>query len=125
MGNLADHALQGASLRCAEQAAKAQPWTVGPTCRSAPARRRRDLSFDVGHAPVESLEEVAIIKIPGMTYQPPLIGSKKLLNFRATSWPHTGGIALTLAAGCREPLWKKSPPPLKRILERSSRSRRF
>jgi len=42
---------------------------------------------------------VAIIKIPGMTYQPPLIGSKKLLNFYATSWPASGGIALTLAAG--------------------------
>jgi copper chaperone NosL len=52
--------------------------------------------YDYGH----NLDmEVAIIKIPGMTYQPPLIGSKKLLNFRATSWPHTGGIALTLAAG--------------------------
>lgn len=43
--------------------------------------------------------ETAIIKIPGMTYQPPLIGSKKLLNFYATSWPASGGIALTLAAG--------------------------
>jgi len=52
--------------------------------------------YDYGH----NLDmEVAIIKIPGMTYQPPLIGSKKLLNFRATSWPHTGGVALTLAAG--------------------------
>jgi copper chaperone NosL len=52
--------------------------------------------YDYGH----NLDmEVAIIKIPGMTYQPPLIGSKKLLNFRATSWPHAGGIALTLAAG--------------------------
>ena len=43
--------------------------------------------------------EHAIIKVPGMTYQPPLIGSKKLLNFRATSWPSYGGIALGLAAG--------------------------
>jgi len=43
--------------------------------------------------------DTAIIKIPGMTYQPPLIGSKKLLNFYATSWPASGGIALTLAAG--------------------------
>lgn len=52
--------------------------------------------YDYGH---DLDEEIAIIKIPGMTYQPPLIGSKKLLNFRATSWPSTGGIALTLAAG--------------------------
>lgn len=52
--------------------------------------------YDYGH----NLDmSVAIIKIPGMTYQPPLIGSKKLLNFYATSWPATGGIALTLAAG--------------------------
>jgi copper chaperone NosL len=32
----------------------------------------------------------AIIKIPGMTYQPPLIGVKQLLNFTAISWPDTG-----------------------------------
>jgi len=52
--------------------------------------------YDYGH---NLDEETAIIKIPGMSYQPPLIGSKKLLNFRATSWPSGGGIALTLAAG--------------------------
>jgi hypothetical protein len=52
--------------------------------------------YDYGH----NLDmSVAIIKITGMTYQPPLIGSKKLLNFYATSWPASGGIALTLAAG--------------------------
>lgn len=43
--------------------------------------------------------EHAIIKIEGMTYSPPLIGSKKLLNFTATSWPASGGVALALAAG--------------------------
>jgi copper chaperone NosL len=52
--------------------------------------------YDYGH---DLNQEVAIIKVPGMTYQPPLIGSKKLLNFRATSWPSGGGIAITLAAG--------------------------
>lgn len=52
--------------------------------------------YDYGH----NLDmSIAIIKIPGMTYQPPLIGSKKLLNFYATSWPASGGIALTLGAG--------------------------
>jgi copper chaperone NosL len=35
--------------------------------------------------------EHASIKIPGMTYQPPLIGSKQLLNFTATSMPDIGG----------------------------------
>ena len=33
----------------------------------------------------------AIIKIPGMNYQPPLIGVKQLLNFTAVSWPDVGG----------------------------------
>lgn len=32
----------------------------------------------------------AIIKIPGMNYQPPLMGVKQLLNFTAVSWPDVG-----------------------------------
>ena len=45
--------------------------------------------------------ENAIIKVPGMNYQPPLIGSKQLLNFRATSIPAAGGYILigSLALG--------------------------
>jgi copper chaperone NosL len=44
--------------------------------------------YDYGH----HLDfEHAIIKIPGMTYQPPLIGVKQLLNFTAVSWPDVGG----------------------------------
>ena len=27
-----------------------------------------------------------------MSYQPPVIGSKQLLNFHATSWPDIGGL---------------------------------
>jgi copper chaperone NosL len=50
--------------------------------------------YDYGHN--LDLEE-AIIKIPGMSYQPPLIGSKQLLNFTASSWPASGGIAAGLA----------------------------
>jgi hypothetical protein len=50
--------------------------------------------YDYGHN--LDLEE-AIIKIPGMSYQPPLIGSKQLLNFTATSWPATGGLAAGVA----------------------------
>jgi copper chaperone NosL len=50
--------------------------------------------YDYGH----NLDlEHAILKIPGMTYQPPLIGSKQLLNFTATSWPAGGGAAAGLA----------------------------
>lgn len=45
--------------------------------------------YDYGH----NLDlENAPIKVPGMSYQPPLIGSKMLLNFTATSWPATGGL---------------------------------
>jgi len=50
--------------------------------------------YDYGH----NLDmQAAIIKIPGMTYQPPLIGSKQLLNFTATSWPASGGWGLVIA----------------------------
>lgn len=42
--------------------------------------------YDYGH----NLNPNAAIKVPGMTYQPPLIGSKALLNFNAVSLPHTG-----------------------------------
>jgi len=50
--------------------------------------------YDYGH----NIDfEHAIIKIPGMTYQPPLIGSKQLLNFTATSWPDLGAICLGVA----------------------------
>jgi len=42
--------------------------------------------YDYGH----DLNPNAAIKIPGMAYQPPLIGSKMLLNFNAISMPHIG-----------------------------------
>jgi copper chaperone NosL len=55
--------------------------------------------YDYGH----NIDfEHAIIKIPGMNYQPPLMGVKQLLNFTAVSWPDAGGwlafIAFALAA---------------------------
>lgn len=49
--------------------------------------------YDYGH----SLDPSAPIKVPGMSYQPPLIGSKKLLNFTAQSLPHVGTGAAVLA----------------------------
>ncbi|HUX35325.1 MAG TPA: hypothetical protein VMV51_15745 [Gemmatimonadaceae bacterium] len=50
--------------------------------------------YDYGH----NLDMAhAIIKIPGMTYQPPLIGSKQLLNFTAVSMPDWGAWAAGLA----------------------------
>jgi copper chaperone NosL len=50
-------------------------------------------SYDYGH----NLAPDAIIKVPGMSYEPPLIGTKQLLNFTAASWPDVGSW-LALAA---------------------------
>ena len=44
--------------------------------------------YDYGH----HLDPHAAIKVEGMTYQPPLIGYKQLLNFLAGSLPDVGGI---------------------------------
>ncbi len=45
------------------------------------------------------LDEHAAIKVPGMSYQPPVIGTKQLLNFEASAWPETGAwIALAVFA---------------------------
>ena len=66
--------------------------------------------YDYGH----DLAPDAIIKIPGMSYQPPLLGSKALLNFVATSWPALGGwlagaaFALGLAAAYLA--WRRPRP---------------
>lgn len=43
--------------------------------------------YDYGH----NLDPTAAIKVPGMVYQPPLIGYKELLNFLSYSGPDTGG----------------------------------
>lgn len=50
--------------------------------------------YDYGH----NLDPNAAIIVPGMAYQPPLIGFKQLLNFGAFSIPDTGGW-LFIAAG--------------------------
>ncbi len=44
-----------------------------------------------------NLDPTAPIKIPGMTYIPPLLGHKELLNFDALSLPSTGSIGILLA----------------------------
>ncbi|MBN8640219.1 MAG: hypothetical protein J0L86_00275 [Flavobacteriales bacterium] len=48
-------------------------------------------NYEYGH----NLDPNAAIKVPGMAYQPPLIGYKQLLNFGAYSIPDTGGWLLT------------------------------
>jgi copper chaperone NosL len=50
--------------------------------------------YDYGH----NLNPEAAIKIPGMSYQPPLLGTEQLLNFTATSLPDTGGV-FVIASG--------------------------
>ena len=98
---------------------KFMPWIVGALILSglavAAVARRRVLYFwmagfltlgviglidfwrweyDYGH----NLDAAtAIIKIPGMSYQPPLIGTKQLLNFQAVSLPAAGGILAGIA----------------------------
>lgn len=49
--------------------------------------------YDYGH----NLSDTAPIKIPGATFQPPLIGTKDILNFVADSYPHTSGYLAGLA----------------------------
>lgn len=98
---------------------KFMPWIVGGLVLSglavAAAARRRILylwlagflalggfglvdfwrwEYDYGH----NLDAAtAIIKIPGMSYQPPLLGTKQLLNFQAVSLPGAGGILAGVA----------------------------
>ena len=51
--------------------------------------------YDYGH----NLNPHAAIKIPGMAYQPPLIGSKMLLNFNAISMPDISFYILVIVVG--------------------------
>jgi copper chaperone NosL len=50
--------------------------------------------YDYGH----NLDPKAAIKVPGASFQPPLIGPGSVLNFESASWPASGGWFL-LAAG--------------------------
>lgn len=69
--------------------------------------------YKYGH----DLDPNAPIQVPGMAYQPPLIGYKKMLNFEALSQPHVGGW-FYIAAGALMVLvcyyeWKKSKAAVK------------
>ena len=52
--------------------------------------------YEYGH----HLDPHAAIRVPGMSYQPPLIGTKQLLNFHATSWPDIGGWIVIASLAC-------------------------
>ncbi|HEX5200515.1 MAG TPA: hypothetical protein VFW27_11310 [Actinoplanes sp.] len=64
--------------------------------------------YEYGH----QLDPHAAIKVPGMSYQPPLLGSKQLLNFHATSWPDVGGwiaiLALVFVLGAAMLEWRRA-----------------
>lgn len=49
--------------------------------------------YDYGH----NLDPKAAISVPGMSYQPPIVGYKSLLNFVAYSGPDKGGWVLVIA----------------------------
>lgn len=49
--------------------------------------------YDYGH----NLSDKAPIKIPGASFQPPVFGTKLILNFTAKSYPHIGGYFATLS----------------------------
>jgi copper chaperone NosL len=64
--------------------------------------------YDYGH----NLDPHAPIQVPGMAYQPPLFGYKKMLNFEALSQPDIGGwfyivAGIVIVVACFLE-WKKS-----------------
>jgi len=58
--------------------------------------------YDYGH----TLSDTAPIKIPGASFQPPLFGSKDILNFTAVSLPHIGGYFVMLSIVLGVAAWR-------------------
>ncbi|MFN3307489.1 MAG: hypothetical protein ACK42Z_09945 [Candidatus Kapaibacteriota bacterium] len=50
-------------------------------------------SYEYGH----NLDPNAILKVPDMVYQPPLIGGKQLLNIYAFSFPYWGSAIILIS----------------------------
>ena len=57
--------------------------------------------YDYGH----NLDPRAAIKIPGAAYQPPLFGSKEILNFTATSYPQIGAFVIVISMALAAFAW--------------------
>ena len=57
--------------------------------------------YDYGH----DLDPTAAIQVPGLSYQPPLIGHKKLLNFDSYSYPDTGAWVAVAVTGIFFIIW--------------------
>lgn len=73
-------------------------------------------NYNYGH----DLDPNAAIQVPGMTYQPPLIGYKQLLNFGAYSIPDIGGwifigVGLLLLTAVIIQFRKKKYPVMKNV----------
>lgn len=52
-----------------------------------------------------NLDPKAPIQVPGLTYQPPVIGHKRLLNFDAYSFPDVGGWVVIAAGALAFTVW--------------------
>ena len=57
--------------------------------------------YNYGH----HLDPNAPIQVPGLSYQPPLLGHKRLLNFDAYSFPDVAGWIVVAAAGLAFAVW--------------------
>lgn len=57
--------------------------------------------YDYGH----DLDPTAAIQVPGLSYQPPVIGHKKLLNFDSYSYPDIGGWVVVAVTGLFFIIW--------------------
>ena len=57
--------------------------------------------YEYGH----NLDPTAAIKVPGLSYQPPLIGHKRILNFDAYSFPDIGGWIIIVAVAVAFLVW--------------------
>ena len=57
--------------------------------------------YEYGH----NLDPTAAIKVPGLSYQPPILGHKRMLNFDAYSFPDIGGWIIIGAAGIFFIVW--------------------
>ncbi len=57
--------------------------------------------YDYGH----NLDPKAPIQVPGFSYQPPVIGHKRLLNFDAYSFPDVGGWVVIAAGALAFVVW--------------------
>lgn len=78
-----------------------RPWSTGLLLASLAAAGAAGMydfwrwEYAYGH----NLNPMAAIKVPGMSYQPPLLGEAHLLNFESESWPAVGGFLLFAAGG--------------------------